>query len=298
MKIFVRYIVGLIALTILVMSVSDFIFTLVYYNGIPRDKIRWINTDEIPDTLDYVLLGSSRCRSHLQPDIILENTGKIGLNLGISGAGAVEIKLLLLQVIKNISVKDVFIQVDDEFDHNGVSSVAIGAWMPYLREDIVYEELIKLDPKYFYYKYIPFYRYMISEPLTGIRNVNLILGGISIIDIREKGFSASTKIKQGYDSYNVQLVGKENEVYKEIMKICEISDINLFFYTAPFYNSTTDFNTLRKFLPNYKDFSRSITERRMFANLTHLNVNGSEVFTRIFIEAYYDDDKMVDGELE
>lgn len=282
-----QYIASLLLISILSLYGLDYIFTKSYYDGVPRTKISWVQSQSFPDSLDYVLLGSSRCINHLQPELITKTTNKKGLNLGYASSGPVEIKLMLHEVIRNSNVKKVFIQVDYIFNQTQPDVLAIIGWLPFIKEKKVYSELIKYDDKYTLFKLIPFYRYQLFDPKIGIRNVSLIYLGKQGDFISSKGYIPINRTLKKDTIFNKVINDKENKIFNEIIEICLKNDIELHFFTSPIYNNRSDFGTLNKYLPNFKDFSNSISERNLFSDATHLNHQGASLFTEIFIETYF-----------
>lgn len=90
MKSFLKYICILILVTISLLYGFDMLYSQIYNIGVSRDKVSWVRSMEGKDTLDFVLLGSSRCIHHLQTTILEEKSGQHGLNLGYAGSGPVE----------------------------------------------------------------------------------------------------------------------------------------------------------------------------------------------------------------
>ena len=287
MKQFATYIAFLLVIALTISYVGDLLFTQVYYNGAPRDKIRWVRSEQMADSLDYVLLGSSRCIHNVKPALIGEMSGKKGLNLGYAASGPVEIKLMLQQIVAHITVEKVFIQVDNKYNTFQPDDLAQVSWMPYIKEPEIYAEFQKYDGSYWSYKNIPFYRYQIFEPKIGIRNVGLSLLGKEGDFIPQLGYKPVYNVLKREDSFAKALKDRENPIFNEMIEIGAEHNIEIFFFTAPIYNNHTDFSALSKYLPNYKDFSNAIGQRDLFADVTHLNEEGAERFTELFCRNYF-----------
>jgi len=282
-----RYIVSLLFISILLLYGLDYIFTKAYYDGAPRTKISWVQSQVFPDSLDYVLLGSSRCIHHLQPELITKITNKKGLNLGYSGSGPVEIKLMLNQVIQHTNTKHVFIQVDTKYNDIQPDGLAIVGWLPFIKEKEIYTELIKYDNNYSLLKNVPFYRYQKFDPKIGVRNVSLIYLGKQGDFISRKGYKPINHTLKKDAFFNKSIRDKENKIFNEIIDICLENNIELHFFTSPIYNNQSDFGILNKYLPSYIDFSNSISERTLFSDAIHLNHQGASLFTEIFAKTYF-----------
>lgn len=290
MKKLSQYIASLVLIIILILYSLDYLFTNTYYHGTIRSKTSWVKSTIFPNSLDYVLLGSSRCIHHLQPEIISQTTHKHGLNLGSAASGPVEIKLMLMQVIQNTSVKKVFIQIDNNFNQTQPNNLAIVGWLPFIKEKEIYSELVKYDTKYSLYKNIPFYRYQIFDPKIGTRNVSLMLSGKESVFIHEGGYVPLKNVLQKEPLYDKPIHDIENKIFKEIIQICHSNKIEVYFFTSPIYNSKTDFSILNKYLPNYKDFSNSMIDRNLYSDGTHLNHQGATNFTKLFAKTYFNNE--------
>ena len=282
-----NYIICITLIAIVLFYCFEYIFTNAYYKGTPRSKVSWVKSKSFPDSLDYVLLGSSRCIHHIQPKIIKELTHKEGINLGYASAGPVEIKLLVNEVLKQTEVKKIFIQIGPKHNNLKPDKLAITWWLPFLKEENIYKELRKHDSKYFYLKNIPFYRYQLSAPKIGLRNIGLIALNKQPKFISNKGYVAIHHTLEKEIQFNETVLDKENPIIQEIITTCKNHDIELFFFTAPVYKSNVDFSVLKKHLPNYTDFSDTVENRNFFADVNHLNHEGATLFTNIFLNTYF-----------
>ena len=288
MRGFLWYIIRLLISVIVLLYLFDATYTYIYENGVSRDKIRWVNSVEMPDSVDYILLGSSRCLNTLIPAVIYQSSGKKGVNLGCSGAGMVEIKLMLKEALKNIKFRKVFIQVDTKYDQVTPDRVASVAWMPYIHNNDIYREYSKYGNEFSAYRHLPFYRYMHFDSKIGIRNVSLILLKKKGNFVKRDGFVPLFGVKHNNrDLYFKSMSGKENPIAKEIIKICNDNNLELFFFTAPIFNSIIDFSLLNRFLPSYKDFSQVINEKKYFKDSRHLNNEGARLFSVFFANTYF-----------
>jgi len=269
------------------MYLADFVFTKIYEKGTPRDRIGWIRTMSEGDSVDYVLLGSSRCVHHIDPKLILEKTGLKGYNLGYAASGPVEIKLTLEQFLLHSTTKKVFIQVDFNYNYNKPDGLAKVCWMPYLKEPDVYDEFIRYDNKYFWLKNIPFYRYMINDPKIGFRNVFFMALGKTKKTKNTLGFAPLNgelkEITQQVPDVDLQ----ENLIFKEIYAICQEKGIKCVFFTSPMYQTGPDYDVLKNYLPNYYNFSRELQDKSLYKDNTHLNAKGAILFTQLFAKTFF-----------
>lgn len=202
---------------------------------------------------------------------------------------------MLNEFLKKMIVKKVYIQIDYSFNLNDPHHMARVPWMPYLEEEDIYEEFEKYGSEYFLLRHIPFYKYQLFDPQLGFRNAFLILMGKKGNFIKEKGFMpiiGRRSKERGFE--DGVLKDEENPILNEIVALCENKGIELFFYTAPYFNYTEDFNMLKKHLPNYHNFSNTIIDKNFFADGNHLNEEGSDVFTEMFYDTFFESQESPD----
>jgi hypothetical protein len=284
---FGKYIGVLLFTLVAGLYLLDYLFTAQYYTGTPRDKISWVKHMSDSD-LDYILLGSSRCKYFIQPKIIEAETGLKGLNLADIAQGPLEIKLMLKEFLVRNTPKQVYIQID--YSHNTEAPDTLGRvqWMPYLKEKRIYQEFEKYGSEYRWYKDIPLNRFLKFGPKIGLRNISLIAAGKQGRFIAQDGYVA----KYGTQATSLgaakwTLSDTPNIHINEIIDICKDAKIELYFFTSPAYQNSSDMSVLERRLPNYKYFSRSILEQKYFLSDGYINPEGSKLFTSKFQEHYF-----------
>jgi hypothetical protein len=238
------------------------------------------------DTLDYALFGSSRCIHTINPSIINNRLGTNGLNLAYQASNPLEVKLTLKTLLKRNHVKRIFVQVDYSYNQIGPHPLAEIPWMPFIKEPFVYDELKQYDEKYTYLKNIPFYRYMKYDSKIGFRDLLFNYTKKSAIP-ENFGYAPKYDIMQKYEANKSKPKAIKNPHIDDVMKICKERGIIVEFFTAPIYLFKGDNSGLRKMLPNYTDFTSSITDRNKFQDNTHINDNGAKEFTEIFLNHYF-----------
>ncbi len=238
------------------------------------------------DTLDYALFGSSRCIHSVDPTMINEKLGTNGLNLAYQASNPLEVKLTLKTLLKKQHVNRIFIQVDYSYNQHGPHPLAEIAWMPFLKEDYVYNEYKIYDVKYWYLKNIPFYRYMKYDSKIGFRDLLFNYTKKSIVP-ENFGYAPLYDVMQKYEANKSKPKAIKNPHIEEVMKICKERGIKIEFFTAPIYSFEGDNSAFGKMLPNYTDFTGSITDRTKFQDNTHINDDGAKEFTEIFMNHYF-----------
>ena len=298
MKRFLTYTCFLFLITLLLLYVFDAMYTRIYGMDVPRSQVQWVKSLKKNDTLDYILLGSSRCKNHIQPNLIEKISGKKGLNLGSYASGSFEVKLFIKEFLKYGTTKKVFIQVDaDSFNSQSPNDFAKVIWMPFIKEKDIYSDFYEYDSDIYIYKVIPFYRYLKFEPKIGFRNTALILMGKKGNFLKEKGFTPTLGVMKNFKVFNFKVQDFENRNFTEIIELCKSKNIQLVFFTAPIYNSSGNLEILDKYLTNYYDLSNSVKDKKLFKNRTHLNIEGSRIFTLFFVDTFFNERSTHKGSL-
>lgn len=286
------YTLALLGILLILFVVLEWVYTYAYNLDAARNKVMWVRNLDVNRSLDYVILGSSRAKNFIKPKQIEEQTGLLGLNLGMNAANAVEHYVMLQELLKKQQPDKVFVQVDTQFKVVTPDPIGEAPWMPYIDEDHVYYTFQKYGGDYRAHRSIPFYRYMIYESELGFRNVLPTLMGSGFNFDKELGYSARHNTLTEELEYIPDVdPEEENEVYVKLIGLCKANGIDLYFFTAPAYKFRGDLSKFNTLLPHYIDFSDRIPERRYFSDQTHVNDLGANLFTEIFIESYFSNTK-------
>lgn len=268
----------------------DFVYTYVYYNSAPQNKVQYINSLK-NQKFDYIFIGSSRVRNFIIPEIIEQKTNKKTLNLGIHFLKLKDITCII-KLLKeyNITYDKIFIQVDYSF--NGVeehSTFYSSELLPFCNSssELIDDYLNNTIKNYFFYKTIPFIKYSSAEHLVGFRKVfSQFKGSRSIFD-RNKGYfpmyGMSTKVSDTIPNYLI----KSNKYFNEIKKNAELENDNFIFFSSPVSSDTKNlnyFDKLKTQIPEINNFHNSIKDNKYFSDNMHLNHHGAIIFTNILIE--------------
>lgn len=288
MKRFLTYTCILLSALVLGAVVADAVYTYSYHNGAHRSKIMWLRDFDHAPELDFLVLGSSRTNYSIKPNIIADRTGQQGYNLGMNSCSIVEIRLLLAEFLKRGTVNTVFVQVDDQYKQDYPDPIGEVAWMPFIREDAIYEHFNAFEGPYATYKWVPFYRYQKFGARLGFREVASAMLGTGYDYANTKGYMPRYGMLNEEKPFIPDVpIETENELYEELIAFCKTNSIEIHFFTAPYYKFKGDIGKLETFLPNYTNFSDSIPIRKLFSDQTHLNDDGAKKFTEIFIETYF-----------
>lgn len=287
MKKFLKYILILVGFILISTVVLDVVYTNVYHTGAFRNKLMWVR-DMDATKVDYVLLGSSRVNYSIKPNLIEAQTGQKGYNLGMNATNIVETIALFEEFLKHTTTDKIYVQVDFQYIKEIPDPVGEVAWIPFVHEEEVYNYFKQYDASYCYYRYVPFYRYQKYAGRLGFREVvsSAIGGGYDYPD--SMGYMPLEGVLEEDEAFIPDVtITKENKLYQNLIKLCKQNNIKIYFFTSPYYRLKDDFKTLHRYLPNYTNFSGSIEEMANFSDQVHLNTEGAEKFTEIFIETYF-----------
>tara|TARA_R110000751_G_scaffold61569_3_gene127851 strand:+ start:1804 stop:2676 length:873 start_codon:yes stop_codon:yes gene_type:complete len=266
----------------------DLIYTSIYMHPVKaRSKVSWLKNLEANQEFDYALFGSSRVFFHLNPKQIKNETGLNGINLSYPAADNFEIKLMVKEFFKHQKAKKIFIQVDDRFNVENYNDLAVIPWMPFIKEESIYEDIRKLDSTAFCKRYLPFYRYMLYDSKLGFREVVLSFFKPNMFGDTNGFAPMNGHMSEKSKRLSLHITDKKNKHLEAIIEICKKENVELYFFTAPYYNTQLNTDVLEKQLPNYKDFYDSLNDINSFSDHLHLNEKGAEQFTTLFSDTYF-----------
>ena len=287
MKRFATYTLWLFVITLVFMVTLDFIYTSVFNHGADRNKLMWVRAME-GENLDYIILGSSRANYSIQPNVITSTTGKKGFNLGMNSSNIIETSALLEKFLEFGTTKSVYIQVDPQYRQEYPDPVGEVVWMPYVHESEVYDTFKDHASSYTYYRYVPFYRYQKFAARLGFRDVlSSALGSGYDYESTLGYMPRYGTLQQEKPFVPDPSIVKENPLYTKLISFCNAHDIKVYFFTAPYYKFKGDITMLEDLLPQYTNFSDSLSDRLYFSDQIHLNTKGAQKFTEIFAETYF-----------
>lgn len=290
MKKFIKNILLLISVVIFLMIVLDYSYTKIYEESKPRTKFQYLKSLK-NKKIEYVFLGSSRVENAIIPKIIKDRTGKEAVNLGFQASKLQDV-FTILKLVKELNIENetVFIQIDYIFNINsGSSNILEYEMIPFIRENEIIKSHLKKQSKgsFLFNYYVPFYRYCRNDLKLGFREVflNLMNKKSNLIETKGyiplRGYSA---IHNG--SLPAEIVDK-NKIFDSITKFCSKNKIKVVFYCTPFCKHTKNLEFIQKLkykVPSLNDFSNVILQDEKFQNCSHLNNDGAEVFTEIFVK--------------
>lgn len=286
MKKFAKYIGFIFVVIIALMYLLDTLYTNVYKNSIPRNKVSYVLSLN-DKKIDYVFLGSSRVDNTIDAELIQTITGKKTLNLGIQAAKLDDFYFMLQLLVKQkIKTEIVFIQVDYIYNMGGggTSEILKSYLMPYIGDALISSYLKEKDTDYFKLKYIPFYRYLTYDYKLGFREFFATAihkkPGLNL----ENGYDAKYGSQGGKLAAGLpETIASKNNTINAINKFAKENNLKIIYFMAPFCNNTRnkDFSAkLKVKIPELLDYSQLLLEDNYFFNCTHLNNEGAMEFSK------------------
>lgn len=282
MKQFLKYIISISISTIALLYLCDFIYTQVYINSNPRNKLQFIlNTKN--ENFDIIFLGSSRVANHIDTKLFDSLSNKKTINLGVEGAGLNDNLLQLKLLIANNNISNVFLQIDSNFEYDKPSNIAISEAMPFLNyNDIINTHIKKYFNNFEKLEYIPFYRYAINDPKIGFREMFFSVANKKPKTNPSIGFTPKLGNKLPLiESSLPKKIKLKNIILDEITDICRKNKIQLTLYISPYCSKTKNMKYIEKLItkvPNLIDLSKGYDDK-LFFDCGHLNNQGANIFT-------------------
>lgn len=285
---FLKHIALLFLIIISFIIVLDKTYSYVFKHSEPRSKIQKIL--QVSDThYEYVFLGSSRTENHIDCEIITKITGKSCINFGISG-GTIGDMLVLMRLMEasEVSFDKLFLQLDYNYNHEGLSANFKARLMPFINEPEVKNELsvVGLDK---YEEAIPFYRYMKNDQVIGFREFF-----VSILNKKPRtdlnvGFSPKEGVGEIVSTSFPRVIKESNTELEILQSFVKSKDKTIQFFTAPYCSEVKGreraMTQLKQRVTQLWDYS-SIYDKKdfFFYNCGHLNIEGARDFSHVIAE--------------
>jgi len=277
---FLKYLILVLSSVVSLSLVLDVIYTSIYKKSSPHNKVQ--NLLKISDRhYDLAFYGSSRVERHVDCELITKITGKSCINFGFSGASLGDI-LILAKIHKrnNVQFDTVFVQLDYNYNAIGLTPYFEANLAPYMTDSIIKKEL-SMQKEYFFYRWIPFFRYLKNEKVLGFREL------LSSFNKR----NSNRNIKIGFApkfGTGDELAGSfpdklilENirlEKFEE-----EFRNIPRLYFTAPYckkLENRSKINELKDKVTFYKNYATLFDNHSdYYFNCGHLNNEGAKTFT-------------------
>lgn len=293
MKKFIIYIVKFFAISLCILIICDLSYTYVFNTSIPRNKLQYVLKTK-NSTYDNVFIGSSRVANHIDVMFLDSLSGLKNLNLGVEGANYADNLLMLELFVHNKNkMKQLFLQLDHFYEYNEMSAIANSDALPFIHNETISNHFEKYDKKYYSYYYLPFYRYLSADFKIGFREFFMsLINKESNVDFN---YGYIPKYERGnlalFEKFPCQ-IKRKNIFVDQIIKLCEINNIKLVLFCAPFCSYTKDLSYIEKLKSKYPilyDYTKSINDD-FFSNCSHLNNFGAMKFTHLIYKNHIEDE--------
>lgn len=278
MKRFIKHIILLLAILLAWQFVGEYAYTYVYYKGTPRNKVMWVRSMEGVE-MDFAVLGSSRAQYHVDPMLIEIETGKIGYNFGSQNSYPFEIDLMAQTLLNRATVDQLLIQVDYTYNMDQPDREASIPWMPYIKEEGIYQRFEAHDPIYTWFRYLPFYRYQHFEGQLGIRNVLLSALGKQPDFYANRGFKPIDHQLQDLQPFSHYLKDTENKSLYDLEQMAAARGVETSYFIAPIRQFEGNLHLIKKYLPGLLDYTDLYQDPALFSDPIHLMSQGAQQFT-------------------
>ncbi len=287
MRNFFKAFITISFITLLLMFFLDNIYSYAFKNGQPRSKIQ--NILQLKNKhYDVAFFGSSRIEKHVDCKLITELTGKSCVNFGISGGSPGDMLILMkLAANRKFTFNHVFMQVDYNYNSYGITEYFKANLIPFIGDPIVKEQLL-LYKEEFFYRRLPFYRFMVFDKVVGIREATASFLKLSQNTNIEIGFLPNHGIGKAMAGSFPETIKDKSPELTQMQELYKDTNTTIEFFTAPYCKEVKNRNFMDKVqlklpgLHNYIDLFDDKDE--YFFNCGHLNEVGAGVFTKTLAE--------------
>lgn len=243
---------------------------------------------------DVAVIGSSRGWWNIDMNTVRARCGLRTVSLANNHYRDSEVLLSLKVFLANGNTADrVLMQVDHdnlsvEADH---FSSTVYDFLPYLEDTVVYHHLSPRSPEWTAMRYIPFWRYTVCNFKWGVEQAL-----VTATDRRPPLFDSTGTYFSNPRFYGPDSVGMWPSTYaasadlKAIIALCKVKDIQLAFFMSPYYRLLGAPEVLAGPATALQvegfalhDYSMRLTEKRLFNDTKHINIEGGKVFTDLLI---------------
>lgn len=245
-----------------------------------------------PETIDVVILGSSRAYYHIVTPMFTE-TGIKAFNYGIEGSKLFEADLILkLLLAKKNTIKNVIIDVDLNLSSTSQVYSDANCWkfMPYLQDSKVIAEQFEDLPEYNFICSVPFYRYMKYDAKIGFREMFSYAINKKNNEQDNGGYSGLFYSNRILKMDLSKAAPVKNKYYEEIKRICKTNNINLIAIMTPVCENTNGLNYFKKInqiYPEIHNYENVVVDDKYFSSCGHLTDAGARILTARIIKDFF-----------
>lgn len=283
------------------------LFTVDYSVGVIYNRISDIALEKAPNasrtaftmkkvSAEVLIMGSSRANRHYVPSIISDSLNKTVFNCGLDGQPFAYSVAMIHAVLKRYTPQAIIVDIDPRMLDNKYSLGGLAQLYPYYGDDEFYKEiLIKEDANNRYKMMSRMYRY--NSKLIGL------VGKMIVSDyVQEDGYGPLPV--SGYKYRKLKIVeydvdkpvtSSQVELMLNCIKTCKEKNVDLIISVSPRFQKSNisqvnSFKSLKELLKVnntsfiYMGDNSIINDSVMYWDDDHLNRNGAEAFTTLFVE--------------
>lgn len=290
MKKFVLFIAKLLSLMLVLFCLLDWAFTQVYLQDSNRNKTNSVyNSQE--KNFDVIFMGSSRANNHFIPSIF-EKQGLKTYNYGVSGSHLYETALMLeLMLERKYQIKNLIIQIDLNIAGDQQPSPKYTAqFLPFIHHSETIANYLSTQPDFYYWYYVPFYRYIKYGEVIGFRESWQSFTGKESSVLRNGGYYALKGSGKNMKNNLTGLIAKRNTSYEKIKDLCQKNHIRLIAVTTPICENTKNreyFEEVAKLYPEIQRYDTVVRDDRYFSTCGHMNIDGATILTKKLLNDYF-----------
>jgi hypothetical protein len=291
MRRFVRRIFILCVLLLVTAVGLDILFTGIFRRGLTY-KSQWVAQME-GEHYDAVFAGSSRAYWNIDHGEIGRQCGMQVISLASSGYAPAEMLLSLRTFLAGGNSTDkLYLQVDYRtLGDDRAFTTNTYHYMPFLRDEVVYDHLKDRSTEFRLLHKIPFARYgrynfvwgpeEVLMTVTGLRNTIFDSTGSFFTDMRFRG---------GAEWPYELTVDRPPDDVLAIVDLCRRNNIRIELYMTPYYRLRLPEGTRERLHRMYADldlvmhdYSQTLDSTIYFDDNAHLNREGGRIFTRMLV---------------
>lgn len=247
---------------------------------------------------DILIFGSSRANHHYNSEIF-ENRFKMSCyNVGRDGSGIFYHTAILKGILKRYTPKIIILDIRRwEFVRQDLNYDRIALLLPYYKSHPEIQPIVELKSKYEKYKL-----------LSGIYPFNSSIFSILVGNLKRKGTTeikgylpitetltvVPTPVKKGVSDETIDTT--QVAIYETFIKDCVEAGVELHIFCSPYFSDDKEQDQsielektiAEKYNIPYHDYSNEpafLNKLPLFADYSHLNKEGAQIFTNIIIDS-------------
>lgn len=299
---------------ILGLFLVDKLLTTSLKNANQNDYAIWTKVIDGKIDADIAVVGSSRALVHYDCSLIESlTTYRDCINLGLNGSGhMLQLPLVSAYLRHNKAPSTMIISLDAASLVPNKQTIKIfrpQQYVPYLSDDILYNQLSELDPVFTKLRYVPMYKFGLYKDSLEQSLITLLhLHQNWTRDRDEKGYRPTDKdwdgsfddlVEANPEGFNYPIENDSVNAILDIIQLAKAHNIKVILVYAPEYREFTELlnnydQILMKFKSiaeesgvafyDYSDDDRLVINRDNFYNSQHMTATAADSYTRIIAE--------------